>query len=540
MAFASVFIPDFMIQAVVRAESDLHNQAVALLSGTPPLWNVVAANPQALRAGIKLGMTKSQVTEFCNVQVRHRSESLEKSAHAALLDIGWSISPRVEDTSADTIVLDLDGLQTLLGSEENIAKELVRRISNIGLTPRIAIAAIIEAAVHAARGCPGITLIPDGEESAHLSRLPVEVLSASTEALETLRRWGVHTFAELATLPVLPLSERLGQEGVRLHELARGSFTRALVPATPGSAFIEEIELEDSVEELEPLSFLLGRLLDQLCARLKARALAIRAVHVQFELEVPFEKSIRSVENNREKYAAKKYSKVLTLAVPLRDSKTLLKLLRLQLQSDPPQAPIRKIHLAADPATPRTTQKGLFLPQAPDPEKLELTIARLAKLVGESRVGSPQLLDTYRPDGFHMQRFALATGEWATNTSPAKRNETESGVTESQLAAKPLLGFRLIRPPTPIVVDLQNSCPVRLRFRDKQCRVIGISGPWSSSGEWWQETVWHHDEWDLAVQFHSNKKRNDSVDSSSEPQDAIYRIYYDALQQSWFLHGIYD
>ena len=32
--------------------------------------------------------------------------------------------------------------------------------------------------------------------------------------------------------------------------------------------------LEDSVEELEPLSFILGRLLDQLCARLNARSLA--------------------------------------------------------------------------------------------------------------------------------------------------------------------------------------------------------------------------------------------------------------------------
>ena len=75
--------------------------------------------------------------------------------------------------------------------------------------------------------------------------------------------WGVRTCEELAALPVLQLSERLGQEGVRLHELARGARVRSLVLAEPGICFEEEIELEEAVEELEPLSFLLGRLLDQ-------------------------------------------------------------------------------------------------------------------------------------------------------------------------------------------------------------------------------------------------------------------------------------
>ncbi len=43
--------------------------------------------------------------------------------------------------------------------------------------------------------------------------------------------------------------------------------------------------LEDAVAELEPLAFLLGRLLDQLCARLVARALAAAAIRVRFDLE---------------------------------------------------------------------------------------------------------------------------------------------------------------------------------------------------------------------------------------------------------------
>src|ERR1700676_4215779 len=110
MSFACINIPDFMVQSLVVAEPVLRSRVLALISGKPPLWSVVAANTAALQAGVQLGMTKSQVTEFCNVEIRHRSEAQEKAAHAALLDVAWSVSPRVEDTAADTIVLDLKGL----------------------------------------------------------------------------------------------------------------------------------------------------------------------------------------------------------------------------------------------------------------------------------------------------------------------------------------------------------------------------------------------------------------------------------------------
>ena len=406
MAFACIYIPDFLVQSVVRAEPQLRDRALALLSGKPPLWSVLAATPAAMEAGIQLGMTKSQAAEFSAVEIRHRAEPREKAARAALLDVAWSVSPRVEDTAADTMVLDLEGLASLFGSQETIAQELARRVSAIGLVPRIAIADNIEVAILAARGFPGTTVIPQGGECRRLSSLPVDVLATQTEILEILERWGLDTLGALAALPVLQVSERLGQEGVRLHELARGARQRSLLLVQPSSRFAEEMELDDAVEELEPLSFLLGRLLDQLCARLETRALAARAIHVCFELEPSFEKDFQSLrEDSRKKAAIKRYTKVLSLPVPLRKSKTLLKLLRLQLQADPPPAPIQKIILIADSAVPRIAQNGLFVPCAPDPEKLELTIARLAKLVGDGNVGSPEMLDTHRAENFRMTRF---------------------------------------------------------------------------------------------------------------------------------------
>src|ERR1700685_3394509 len=109
MAFASIHIPSFPIQAVMRSEPS-RNHAIALVDGAPPNLNVIAASKAAFQAGIQLGMTKSQASQFCAVEIRHRSEAQEKAAHAALLDLGWSMSPRIEDTAADTVLIDIAGL----------------------------------------------------------------------------------------------------------------------------------------------------------------------------------------------------------------------------------------------------------------------------------------------------------------------------------------------------------------------------------------------------------------------------------------------
>ena len=166
------------------------------------------------------------------------------------------------------------------------------------------------------------------------------------------------------------------------------------------------MELEEAVEDLEPLSFLLGRLLDQLCARLQARSLAAAAIHLRFDLGDFFGKEVQvQSEKSAEEVSSKIYEKVLSLPVAMRDSKTLLKLMRLQLQANPPHASILKITLAAEPARSRAAQGGLFRPSIPDPEKLELTVARLASLVGDANIGSPELVDSHRPGNFRMGRF---------------------------------------------------------------------------------------------------------------------------------------
>ena len=234
--FACIFIPDFPAQSIIRFEPELRDRPVAVFSGRPPLEKVMALNQPARRLGVEVGASKSQLEAWENIAFRAHSESLEMSTHAALLDCAQSFSPEVEDTSPGTALLNLAGLASLLGPLTNIARNMAQRVSAMGLEANIAVAANPDAALLAARGFSGVTLIPEGQEAVRLGDLTVDVLLESFSStaeqaecwVETFDRWGIRKLRVLAALPEVPVSERLGQQGLRLQKLARGAACRNL------------------------------------------------------------------------------------------------------------------------------------------------------------------------------------------------------------------------------------------------------------------------------------------------------------------------
>ena len=524
MPFACIFVPDFPVEALFRTEPDLRSQPVCVLEGKAPLQKVFAVNKSARRAGIEPGMTKLQVEACAGLALRARSSLQEAAAHAALLDCAQSFSPRVEDAGCDTILLDLGGLESLFGSLSKIARAVARRATALGLEANFAAAANPDTAALAARGFHGVTVIPAGKEAEQLGSLPVEVLLESfcasncvqevEQFSETLSRWGVRNLRALAALPDVAISERLGKKGVYLQQLARGEASRTLAPVEPPLVFEEAIELEYPLVLLEPLAFLLGRLLEQLCARLSARALATQELRLQLELEQT--RQISSESDQR-----KIFQRRLRLPVPMLDVKTFLKLLQLDLKAHPPGAPIVKVYLSAEPVSPRAAQGGLFLPPSPEPEKLELTLARIAGIVGENQVGSLELLDTYRPEGFRMKRFT--PGMPREDVSQEKIEKTNA-----------VTALRIFRPPLRAAVTLRDGRPSRLVCSDQvgsghksiQGDIVWAAGPWRSSGDWWDQEGWTRDEWDIALQ--------------AEIGITLYRLVRDLLSGRWYVEGTYD
>ncbi len=550
--FACIYIPNFPVAAALRAEPELALRPAAILEGQPPLEKIIAVNEKAANHGIAPGMTKSQGELCAELALRSRSFLQESAAHAALLDCAQSFSPCVEDAACDTALLNLAGMESLFGPLPEIARAIAGRTSALGLAANVAAASNPDAALLAARGFSGITVIPTGKEAEQLGSLPVGVLFAKpfeighptlrdfrrvdgispgshpqnendkSGLLETLDRWGIRNLRALAALPEVALSERLGQEGLRLQQLSRGTVSRTLVPVEAPPVFEEAVELDDPITLLEPLAFLLNRLLEQICARLASRALCTQELRLTLELNSSVCLEDDSRFNRQSKINHQKFLRTLRLPLPMLDVKVFLKLLQLDLQAHPPGAPIVKIHLAAEPARPRSAQGGLFLPSSPEPEKLELTLARIAALVGEEKIGALELLDTHHPAGFRMRRFAAQ--------APRKARRDANSTPEKESAVTALRHFR---PPLRADVDLQDGQPVHVVCRKKEVQgnVLWRAGPWRFSGDWWDREAWARDEWDIALQ-NSARQNGETL--------SLYRLVHDLLGGGWLIEGIYD
>lgn len=509
--FACLLVPDFPVQAALREEPNdaqelLRRSPIAVLDGPPSLLRIVALNESARRSGLKVGMTKLQVETCGGVSLRKRSVDHEDAAQSALLDCAAAFSPRVESTCPGTVILDLEGTERLFGSPEKTACKITVRARQIGLHLRLAIAANPDTAMYAALGYAGITVIPAGDEAKLLAPLRVGILPAPPEMLEVFDGWGIQTFKSLAALPPVALVERLGQRGLELQKLTQGRTSRPLLPIEPIPHFIESYEFDDPVETLDSLAFVLNRVLQQICDRLASQSLATNELRLTLDLDV------RQLQDGID---GEQYRHAWKLPVPTQDRNMLFTLLRLDLERNTFSAPIRILTIEAVPVKPRIAQSNLFAPPFPEAEKLEITLARLRGVVGSMDeagigcVGAPLILDTHKPVAFTVQPFSSVVDEWSSS------------------AVIPTIALRLFRPALETSVELTEKTPHFVRLWKKHRRVLAASGPWCSSGNWWNETTaWAREEWDIAL------KTLEGV--------GYYRIYLDRIRDQWFVEGVFD
>jgi len=510
--YACLYVREFPAQAMLRLRPQFKNTAVVILEGTPPRQTVCSCNARARDVGIDTGLTRAELDVFPGVTHLPRSLSEESSARAALLQCAGRFSPRVEcltpdsnpaapsksmpdkpgtmsdtrlaasDTYSFAAILDIAGTEKLLGPPPQLAKKLLAAIRALGLHAAIVVSANIDTALCLARSLGPRTssnpsplfgwfaIIPTGEEATALAPLPLSVLPLTSDNSGTLTRWGIFTLGALAALPEKELIARLGQPGRRLRQLARGEAPHLLVPAPPPLLLEERTELDAPVELLDSLLFVLGVLLDHLIARAAAQILALASVTVTLALE-----------------GGSTHTRTVRPALPGNDRRLWLRLLHLDLQAHPPSAPILAVTVTADPGSISKVQLGLFTPQLPEPDRLDVTLARIRSLVGENRVGRAALEDTHRPDAFRMEPFTVPT---TTAAFPVPQSQAH--------AAR-----RRLRLPEPIAVTLHQRRPTSFVFRNQRYTVERAWGPWFFSGNWWGIECWSIEKWDLVARTDS-------------------------------------
>ena len=495
----------------------------------------------------------------------------------ALVDIARAFTPRFEQIGPghptaqsprrggpSVILLDANGLSRLFGTAQELGEHLRDAMSGGEAEGHVAIASTQTAAILLALGAPGLTVVMPGKEAIALAPLSINVLDrfeklgASTVArepcgerrrdgasqgagwhhprtthqasrkpkrapenrlLDIFAKWGIRTLGALNALSGPEIHERLGERGAYWQSLARGMDARPLVPWVDEIPFEAAIELEWPIEGLEPLSFVLARLLEPLAERLERADRGAAAIFTSLRL------TSRTV-----------FTRTLQLPAPMRDPKTLRTLIVLDLESHPPDAPIDTVRVFLEPTPAKVLQWTLLERAQPAPEQVTTLTARLAALMGAGHVGSARLVDTWKPGAFTMADFRSEISDLSTINNPS--------INQPSLKS----ALRRFRFPIPARVVVTEGKPVRVQV-DRQGfasgAIVQAAGPWRTSGHWWDTSAsareqsgelprdlagaassreaWDRDEWDVAM-----------------TDGTVYRLVVERGVGQWFLEGVID
>jgi protein ImuB len=324
-----------------------------------------------------------------------------------------------------------------------------------------------------------------------LSALPVASLAPTAEILHVLNKWGIETVGAFVALGRENLAERLGAEALDLFERATATHSRPLRLALRPETFEEASDFEHEIETVAPLLFLLRRFLEQISLRLEMGCWVAEEIRMRLALS----------DGTASEH-------VFQVPEPTRNLDTLFRMLQTRLENLRTAHPIIGLHLSVKPTRAVAHQFGLFERAVRYPNQFYETLTRLIGLLGPDRVGTPVAIETHQPDAFRLEPPALEHREPTAASNPV----------QGQQLGLPLHRFR---PAWPATVEWEAERPVFLKSPVCHARILQASGPWRSSGSWWDLPSWGRDEWDIQTS-----------------DGGLYRLC--RQKEHWWVEGTYD
>ncbi|MEO8500865.1 MAG: hypothetical protein ABI565_08105 [Vicinamibacteria bacterium] len=428
---------------------------------------------------------------------------------AQLIRLSQDFTPRYEVEKGSLALLDLSGLSHLFQNPHDLAASIKTSALGYGIeSPRIALATRLQAARRLALFRPGLSIALDEKTEVELlGALPLESLDLDDRTLARLRNWGLHNSSDLARLPASDLRSRGGVSLVRAHESSSGRDERLLVPLQEKPDDGLGLDPGFGVEDLSQLVFLMFRLLDPLCAKLKSGGRAATA----FEVTLALENGVTDV-------------RLIRSPSPSADNAAWRTLVRLNLEGRTPAAPVLALSLRAESTSARAVQFSFTGAGRSSPERVASALARLQRFFPEDRIGSPRLVDTHTPDQFVLRPF---------DPIPESKAKKEAKPAAPPKPRPPASALRAIRPPAHATVRVDMAgAPVSLqvqdhdRFLNIRGRVQASAGPYLLSTQWWNEEAFAREEWDVEI--------------ASEGTTAAYLIFRDPRNDTWYLAAEID
>ncbi len=463
---------------------------------------VLATDAEAQTAGLRIGMPASKEQALAPNLAIHDAEPEADEMALARLAL-WALrryAPIVAADPPDGLVIDTTGADHLHRGEAAMLTDIVERLGASRITARAAVADTWGAAYALARfGGRQTTVIPSGETAQAIRPLPVAALRLPAVTIDSLRRLGFETIADLAGTPRASLALRFGPEPGRRLNQAFGRVSEPIEPIRPEEIVEVRRNFAEPIGAPETIARYTGKLVAELCAELETRGLGARRLDLLFF----------RVDNRTEAIR-------VGTAMAVRDTKRLTRLLTDKIETIDPGFGIELMRLAATVAEPlRAKQMISSLAEAPEPEVSDV-IDILANRVGEDRLYrfAPVQSDVPERSVQRIAPMAPDTGEGWPGHWPRPS--------------------RLLPRPEPIetVALLPDHPPVTFTWRGVRRRVKRADGPERVFGEWWK-----HDAELAAVRDYFQ------VEDENGERYWVYRAGdgEDAATGShkWFMHGIF-
>lgn len=285
-----LWCPDWPVTAAARAHGIAPDVPVALVDHGRLFACSAAARHKGVKRGLRLREAQARCPELC---IFPYDPSLDNRSFEPVLTAIEEAMPGVQLLRPGTCAIAARGPSRYYGGEEEAALWLLDALEAQGVPgARIGIADGPFTAEHAARasgtvgmaatrmGVTRIQIVPEGESAAFLGPLPVGLLDAP-QLTALLHRLGVRTFADFAALDADDVRGRFGEAGARVHALASGLDSRAVIPRSPPQELDSVIEFEPPLDRIDQVTFGFRASADRFIESLTRARLVCTAIRIE-------------------------------------------------------------------------------------------------------------------------------------------------------------------------------------------------------------------------------------------------------------------
>ena len=420
---------------------------------------VVAATPDAVAAGVRIGMRRREAEVLCpNAVTLVADPGAEVVAFEPVARAIEDVVPRMELAAPGLAYMSTAGAVRYYGSEEALVGKMTAAVEAMAPGGRFGLADGPFAARLAAEAAVDGPLIVE-DTSRFLAGLDVSTLGVD-ELVDTFRWLGVGTLGELASLPRAAIVSRFGAVGLEAHRIASGE-DRSVSPRRIPDEIVAEDLFDPPLEDFERAAFAARALAGRL---LKAVAPTGGMPH---RVEVEAESALGELRS-RTWRSAHPFSEV-ELAERVRWQ------IRAWVESGGVPGGIVRLRLA--PADMSDLGRQLRLGEdAASEDDARRALSRAQGLIGPDAVLQAMPQGGRDPgERVHWYRWGEEPGALVLDPQapwPGRVPEPSPSLVPPR--------------PRPFEVEWDGGFPTRVRLGSRWEPVLAWAGPWRRTGRWWE------------------------------------------------------